>query len=98
MDEARAFWVVAPGQGEIRAQRLRSLAPGELLIRARSSAISSREVVDFASPHAAVSSVKLAGAVPCTTRVSSIAARSIAWVPFGLVTAGPPETVPYSGT
>jgi threonine dehydrogenase-like Zn-dependent dehydrogenase len=40
MDEARAFWVVAPGQGEIRAQRLRSPAPGELLIRARASAIS----------------------------------------------------------
>jgi len=40
MDEARAFWVVAPGRGEIRAQRLRSLALGELLIRARASAIS----------------------------------------------------------
>ena len=40
MDEARAFWVAAPGRGEIRAQRLRSLAPGELLIRARASAIS----------------------------------------------------------
>jgi NADPH:quinone reductase-like Zn-dependent oxidoreductase len=32
--------VVAPGHGEIRAQRLRSLAPGELLIRTRRSAIS----------------------------------------------------------
>jgi threonine dehydrogenase-like Zn-dependent dehydrogenase len=40
MGEARAFWVVAPGRGEIRAQRLRSLAPGELLIRARASAVS----------------------------------------------------------
>jgi len=40
MGEARAFWVVAPGRGEIRAQRLRSLAPGELLIRACASAIS----------------------------------------------------------
>ena len=40
MDKARAFWVVAPGRGEIRAQRLRSLALGELLIRARASAIS----------------------------------------------------------
>jgi NADPH:quinone reductase-like Zn-dependent oxidoreductase len=40
MDEARAFWVVAPGRGEIRAQPLRSLASGELLIRARASAIS----------------------------------------------------------
>jgi len=40
MDEARAFWVAAPGRGEIRAQRLRSLVAGELLVRARASAIS----------------------------------------------------------
>src|SRR5690348_9888801 len=40
MLEARAFWVLAPGHGEIRAQRLRSLAPGELLVRTRRSAIS----------------------------------------------------------
>ncbi len=40
MLEARAFWVTAPGQGEIRAQRLRSPQPGELLIRTRRSAIS----------------------------------------------------------
>jgi threonine dehydrogenase-like Zn-dependent dehydrogenase len=38
--EARAFWVTAPGHGEIRAQQLRSPAPGELLIRTRRSAIS----------------------------------------------------------
>ncbi|HEX3415939.1 MAG TPA: zinc-binding alcohol dehydrogenase [Stellaceae bacterium] len=40
MLEARAFWVTAPGHGEVRAQRLRSPAPGELLIRTRWSAIS----------------------------------------------------------
>jgi NADPH:quinone reductase-like Zn-dependent oxidoreductase len=40
MFEARAFWVTAPGHGEIRAQQLRSPAPGELLIRTRRSAIS----------------------------------------------------------
>jgi NADPH:quinone reductase-like Zn-dependent oxidoreductase len=40
MREARAFWVLAPGRSEIRVQRLRSPAPGELLIRARVSAIS----------------------------------------------------------
>src|SRR5436190_13924178 len=40
MVEARAFWVTAPGHGEIRAQQLRSPAPGELLIRTRCSAIS----------------------------------------------------------
>ncbi len=40
MLEARAFWVTAPGHGEIRAQRLRSPKPGELLIRTCWSAIS----------------------------------------------------------
>jgi threonine dehydrogenase-like Zn-dependent dehydrogenase len=38
--EARAFWVVAPGRGEIRTQPLRSLASGELLVRSLASAIS----------------------------------------------------------
>ena len=40
MREAQAFWVVAPSLGEIRAQPLRSPAPGELLIRTLVSAIS----------------------------------------------------------
>jgi NADPH:quinone reductase-like Zn-dependent oxidoreductase len=40
MREAQAFWVVAPGLGEIRAQPLRSTAPGEMLIRTLVSAIS----------------------------------------------------------
>ena len=40
MLEARAFWVTAPGHGEIRTQSLRSPAPGELLIRTLRSAIS----------------------------------------------------------
>jgi hypothetical protein len=40
MLEARAFWVTAPGNGEIRAQQLRSPEPGELLIRTLRSAIS----------------------------------------------------------
>jgi threonine dehydrogenase-like Zn-dependent dehydrogenase len=40
MSEARAFWVAAPGRGEIRAERLRLPQPGELLIRARASGIS----------------------------------------------------------
>ena len=40
VSEARAFWVVAPGRGEIRTQPLRSPAPGELLVRSLVSAIS----------------------------------------------------------
>jgi threonine dehydrogenase-like Zn-dependent dehydrogenase len=40
MDEARAYWVVSPNRGEIRAQRLRSREAGDVLIHARASAIS----------------------------------------------------------
>jgi NADPH:quinone reductase-like Zn-dependent oxidoreductase len=40
MAEARAFWVVAPGRGEIRPQPLRRPAPGEVLICTVASAIS----------------------------------------------------------
>jgi NADPH:quinone reductase-like Zn-dependent oxidoreductase len=40
MLEARAFWVAAPGRGEIRAEQLRSPVPGEVLIRTLVSAIS----------------------------------------------------------
>jgi threonine dehydrogenase-like Zn-dependent dehydrogenase len=40
MSEAQAFWVMAPGRGEIRAQPLRSPAPGELLVRTVASAVS----------------------------------------------------------
>jgi threonine dehydrogenase-like Zn-dependent dehydrogenase len=38
--EARAFWVTAPGRGEIKTQPLPPRAPGELLIRALASAVS----------------------------------------------------------
>jgi threonine dehydrogenase-like Zn-dependent dehydrogenase len=40
MAEARAFWVVAPGRGEIRPLPLRPPAPGEVLIRTVASAVS----------------------------------------------------------
>ena len=40
MVEARAFWVAAPGRGELKAERLRALTSGELLIHARASGIS----------------------------------------------------------
>ena len=40
MREAQAFWVVAPGRGEIIAQPLRPLRPGELLVRTSATAIS----------------------------------------------------------
>jgi threonine dehydrogenase-like Zn-dependent dehydrogenase len=40
MREAQAFWVVAPGRGEIIVQPLRPLRPGELQVRTSASAIS----------------------------------------------------------
>ena len=39
-DEARAFWVAAPGRGEIRGEALRPPADGEVVIRALYSGIS----------------------------------------------------------
>src|SRR3984885_7874585 len=51
----------------------------------RSSASSSRDVVDLASPVRTVSSVNVTGSDACTTSDSSVAARSTACVPLGLL-------------
>ena len=40
MNQARAFWITAPGEGEIRATRLAPPGPGECRVRARYGAIS----------------------------------------------------------
>ena len=40
MDEARAFWVTAPGRGEIRAETLASPGAGDVVVRALYSGIS----------------------------------------------------------
>jgi NADPH:quinone reductase-like Zn-dependent oxidoreductase len=40
IETARAFWTVAPGRGEIRAEPLAPPAPGEVLVRASHSAVS----------------------------------------------------------
>jgi threonine dehydrogenase-like Zn-dependent dehydrogenase len=40
MAEARAFWVVAPGQGELRSEPLPEPGPGEILVEALASGIS----------------------------------------------------------
>jgi threonine dehydrogenase-like Zn-dependent dehydrogenase len=40
MAEALAFWIVAPGQGELRAERLPEPAPGEILVETLASGIS----------------------------------------------------------
>src|SRR6185312_13064081 len=39
-DEARAFWIAAPGCGEIRGERLGPRGDGEVLVRAEYSGIS----------------------------------------------------------
>jgi threonine dehydrogenase-like Zn-dependent dehydrogenase len=38
--EARAFWIVAPGRGELRTERVRTPAEGEVLVRTLYSGIS----------------------------------------------------------
>jgi NADPH:quinone reductase-like Zn-dependent oxidoreductase len=40
MTDARAFWTVAPGQGEIRAETLPTTAPGQRLVRTLASGVS----------------------------------------------------------
>src|SRR5689334_22503016 len=40
MSEARAFWVVAPGRGEIRGQRLPAPGADDVVVRARFGGIS----------------------------------------------------------
>jgi threonine dehydrogenase-like Zn-dependent dehydrogenase len=40
MAEALAFWIVAPGQGELRAERLPEPGPGEILVETLASGIS----------------------------------------------------------
>ncbi len=40
IDTARAFWLAAPGRGEIRIARLPRLGPADVLVRATASAIS----------------------------------------------------------
>jgi hypothetical protein len=40
MAEARAFWIVAPGQGELRREHLPEPGPGEILVEALTSGIS----------------------------------------------------------
>ncbi|HYC15179.1 MAG TPA: dehydrogenase, partial [Stellaceae bacterium] len=37
---ARAFWVVSPGRGELRASALTPPGPGEVLVRALASGVS----------------------------------------------------------
>lgn len=39
-DAARAFWIVAPGRGEIRAEPLPAPSPGDVVVRALFSGIS----------------------------------------------------------
>src|SRR5687767_13795266 len=39
-DQARAFWTVAPGRGEIRAEAIGSPPPDEVLVRALYSGVS----------------------------------------------------------
>ena len=53
-DEARAFWIVEPGRGEIRRDRLRSPSDDEVVVRALFSGISrGTEALVFQWPRAA---------------------------------------------
>ena len=40
MTDAQAFWIVAPGQGELRSERLPEPRPGEILVETLASGVS----------------------------------------------------------
>src|SRR5215472_10415080 len=77
-----------------RQAKLTNISPGRNLPWSsrrtsplRSSASSNRDVVDLASPVAALSPVNVIGSDECTTSASRRAARSTAWVPLWLLMA-----------
>src|SRR3984885_14582031 len=94
---SRKGWATAtsPASAPPRQAKLTNISPGKNLPWSsrrtsplRSSASSSRDVVDLASPVAALSPVNVIGSVACTTSEGSRAARSTAWVPFWLLIRG----------
>jgi threonine dehydrogenase-like Zn-dependent dehydrogenase len=68
--QARAFWAVAPGVGEIRSETLRARNPGEVAVRTLATGISrGTEATVFAgrvppSQHAAMRAPLMAGSFP----------------------------------
>jgi NADPH:quinone reductase-like Zn-dependent oxidoreductase len=70
MTRARAFWTVAPGKGEIRAEMLPAAASGQMLVRALASGVSrGTESLVFAgrvpsSQHEAMRAPLMGGAFP----------------------------------
>jgi threonine dehydrogenase-like Zn-dependent dehydrogenase len=89
MPEALAFWIVAPGQGELRSEHLPDPGPGEILVEALASGISrGTETTVFqgrvpASQHRAMRAPHQAGefSFPLKYGYSSV----------GIVAAGPDD-------
>jgi threonine dehydrogenase-like Zn-dependent dehydrogenase len=88
---ARAFWTVAPGQGEIRTETLAPPGPGQVLVRALTSGISrGTEAMVFqgripASQHQVMRCPFQAGELPFPVKYG--------YASVGLVEAGPAELV-----
>ena len=88
---ARAFWTVAPGQGEIRTETLGARGRDEVLVRALASGISrGTESLVFqgripASQHAVMRCPFQAGALPFPVKYG--------YASVGLVEAGPPQLI-----
>src|SRR5579875_2783173 len=104
---SRNGWATAtrPASAPPRQAKLTNISPGRNLPWSsrrtsplRSSASSSREVVDLASPVAALRPVNVIGSAECTTSDSRRAARSTAWVPFWLLMRRSLRGVPLYGT
>ncbi len=91
MTDTRAFWVVRPGYGEIRAETLAAPGPGDLLIRAVASGVSrGTETLVFRglvppSQHRVMRCPFQAGDFPGPVKYG--------YSSVGLVEIGPPELV-----
>ncbi|MFC0032791.1 dehydrogenase [Micromonospora chaiyaphumensis] len=87
--EARAFWLRAPGEGEIRTVALDSPGPGEVLVRARYSGVSrGTETLVFtgrvpADQHATMRAPFQEGDFPAPVKYG--------YLSVGIVEAGPAE-------
>lgn len=91
MSEATAYWVTAPGRGELRRERLSAAAPaGSSRVRARYSAVSvgTERLVGLGRVPAA-----LAGKMACQGMAGSFALP----VKYGYCMVGTAESGPYAG-
>jgi threonine dehydrogenase-like Zn-dependent dehydrogenase len=89
MVEARAFWVAAPGQGEVRSEEILPPAAGEVLVETRASGISRGSETLVFRGEVPPSQYDLMRA-PCQSGELALPVK-YGYSAVGIVTAGAPE-------